>query len=141
MRPNVSTARFAKCLVQPVDADEGQAVGVHEILHPADVELVREELAAFGGVDAVETAVPRRRAGDAHMNFGRSGVAHHLDNLQARRSAHDTVVNEDDAFACNQRAVGVVFEFDAEVANLIAGLDERAADIVRADDAEFERNA
>ena len=41
----------------------------------------------------------------------------------------------------DQRAVGVVLQLDAEVADLVAGLDEGPPDIMRADDAELERDA
>ncbi len=75
------------------------------------------------------------------MYLGRAGVAHHLHDLEAGRAAHDRIVDQHDALARDQRAIGIVLELDAEVADLVARLDERAPDIVRADDAEFERNA
>ena len=50
------------------------------------------------------------------------------------------IVDQDDALAAHQRRVGVVLELDAEMADFLARLDEGAADIVRADDPELERN-
>ena len=43
--------------------------------------------------------------------------------------------------SCNHGAVGIVLELDAERADGLGGLDEGAAHIVIADDAEFEGNA
>src|SRR3546814_3295573 len=64
----------------------------------------------------------------------------HLHDLQAGGAADDRIVDQYDAFAVDQRLVGIVLELDAEVTDLVAGLDEGAPDIVRADDAEFEGN-
>ena len=75
------------------------------------------------------------------MHLARAGVAHHLDDLDAGRAANDRIVDEDDALAVDQRRIGVVLQLDAEVADFLARLDEGPADIVRADDAEFERDA
>ena len=71
----------------------------------------------------------------------RAGIAHHLDDLQAGGAADDRIVDQHDALALDQRAVGIVLQLDAEVADLLARLDEGAPDIVRADDAELERDA
>ena len=96
LRADVGAAGLTQRLVHAVDADKGEAVGVHEILHPADVELVRKEFRPFGRIDAVEAAVLCRRAGDAHMDFGSPGIAHHLDDLEAGRAAHDAVIDQND---------------------------------------------
>src|SRR3546814_5480368 len=58
------------------------------------------------------TTLFRSRAGDAHMHLGRTGIAHHLHDLEARRAAHDRIVDQHDALARDQRAVGVVLQFD-----------------------------
>ena len=81
------------------------------------------------------------RAGDPQMNLRGARVAHHLHDLQARRAADDAVVHQNDALALDQRTVCVVFQFYPKVADLIAGLDERAAHIVRPNDPELERDA
>ncbi len=72
------------------------------------------------------------------MDLGRTGIAHHLDDLHAGCAANDRIVDQDNAFALDQRPVGVVFQLDAEMAHLVARLDEGPSDIMRADDAEFE---
>ena len=45
------------------------------------------------------------------------------------------------ALAADDAGVGRMLELDAELADALLGLDEGAADVVIADDAEFERNA
>ncbi len=51
------------------------------------------------------------------------------------------IVDQHDALALDELAVGVVLALDARVARAVGRLDERAPDIVRADDAELERDA
>ena len=58
------------------------------------------------------------------MDFGRTGIAHHLDNLEAGRATHDRVVDENNALAFDQRAIGVVLQFYAQMPDLIARLNE-----------------
>ncbi len=112
-----------------------------EAVHLGDVHLRGEQLRPLGRVDAVEAGMARRRAGDPHMDLARPGLAHHLHDLQRGRPAHDRIVDQDDALIPDEGAVGIVLELDAEVADLVAGLDEGSADIMRADDAELERDA
>ncbi len=83
----------------------------------------------------------RRRAGDAHVHLRRAGLADHLHDLQRRRAAHDGIVDQHDALAREHVAVGVVLQADAHVADGVGRLDERAPDVVVADDAEIERDA
>ena len=59
LRGVVGALCFAQRAVEAVDGDERQAVGVDEICHLADGHLRREQLGAFGGVDAIEAAVLR----------------------------------------------------------------------------------
>ena len=51
------------------------------------------------------------------------------------------IVDQHDALALDDRAVGVVLHPDAELADRLGRLDEGAPDIMVADDAEFERQA
>ena len=83
----------------------------------------------------------RGRAGDAEVHFRRAGIAHHLDDLHRSRTAHDGVVDEDDPLSLDQAAIGIVLALDAGMTRAVGRLDEGATDIVRADDAELERNA
>ncbi len=66
---------------------------------------------------------------------------HHADDLARGRAADDGVVDEDDALAFEQGADGVELHADAEVADALLGLDEGAADVVVADEAEVEGDA
>ncbi len=100
-----------------------------------------QQLAALRRVDAVVAAVGRRRGGDAHVHLLGAGGAHHLDDLLAGGAADDAVVDQDDALALQHRPVGVVLQLHAEVADLVGRLDEGAADVVVADDAELEGDA
>jgi hypothetical protein len=72
------------------------------------------------------------------MHLPGAGFAHHLDDLGRGRAAHDGIVDQDDPLAFDIGAVGVVLQLDAEMADLIGRLDEGAADIMVADDAELE---
>ena len=71
------------------------------------------------------------------MHFLRAGVAHHLHDLGRGGAAHDRIVDQHDALARDHRAVGRVLEAHAKLADLLGRLDEGAADIVIADDAEL----
>ncbi len=75
------------------------------------------------------------------MHLFRPSRSDHLDDLLAGGAAHDRVIDQDHALALQHRAVGGVFQLHAEVADVVGRLDEGAADIVVADDAEFERDA
>ena len=68
-------------------------------------------------------------------------LEHHLHDLLRGRAAHDAVVDQHDAIAAHGAGVGRVLELDAELADALLGLDEGAADVVVADDAELERDA
>ena len=68
-------------------------------------------------------------------------VAHHLDDLSRGGAAHDPVVDHDHALAFDEGTVDVVLELDAQVADLVARLDEGAPHVVVADDAELEGDA
>ena len=75
------------------------------------------------------------------MNLRGAGLAHHLDDFHRRRAAHDQIVDQHDPLARDDRAIGVVLEPDAEFADRLRRLDERAPDIMIADDSELEGNA
>src|SRR4051812_42088862 len=75
------------------------------------------------------------------MHFAGTGIAHHADDLFRRGAAHQRVVDQDDALAFDRRAVGRMLHAHAEFAHALGRLNEGAADIMVADDAEFERHA
>ncbi len=75
------------------------------------------------------------------MHFPGAGLADHLDDLGRGGAADDRVVDQDHALAVELGARRVVLQLHAEMANVVRGLDEGAADIVVADDAELEGHA
>ena len=75
------------------------------------------------------------------MHLARAGVAHHLHDLHRGRAAHDRIVDQDHPLAGHHGAIGAVLQAHADLAHRLRRLDEGAADIVIADDAELEGNA
>src|SRR3546814_17469147 len=81
--------------------------------------------------------MPGRWAGDPHVDLARNCVTHHLHNLQRRRAAHDAVIDKDDALADDGGTVCIVLQLHAQMAALVARLDDGAANIVGTDDPTF----
>ena len=65
------------------------------------------------------------------MHFGGPGGAHHFDDLDRGRAAHDGVVDQHHTLAFEFAQVGVVLEADAQVPDLRRGLDKRAPECRR----------
>src|SRR5690242_11549153 len=80
-----------------------------------------------------------RGAGDAKMHFAGARIAHHLHDFDRSGPAHDRVIDEDDAFAVHDRAIGAVLQPNPELADALGRLDEGAPDVVIADDAKLVR--
>src|SRR3546814_14311891 len=99
---------------------------------------MRQQLGPFRRVDAVEAAMPGRRAGDAHMHFLGARFAHHLHDLERSRAADDGIIDQDDALALYQGALGVMLQLPPQMAALVARPDAGDADLVREADAEVE---
>ena len=118
-----------------------EAVGLDVALDLLDGLVGRDQLAARGRVDAVVAGVHGRRRGDAHVHLARAGLPQHADDLARGRAAHDRVVDQHDALALDDLAHRVQLDLDAEVADRLLGLDERAPDVVVADEAEPEGDA
>src|SRR6266852_2622499 len=70
-----------------------------------------------------------------------AGLAHQADDFAAGCAAHDRIVHQHDAFAFEQAAHRIQFQLHAEVADCLHRLDERAADVMVADQAEAKRDA
>ena len=70
-----------------------------------------------------------RRGRDAHVHLGGPGLAQHLDQRALRVTAHDRVVDDDEALAFDDLAQGVELEADAQLAQGLRGLDEGAAHV------------
>ena len=100
-----------------------------------------EQLGALRRVDAVEQLCRGRRARDAHMDLGgaRSRIICTILSEVVPRTIESSMSTT--RLPLISGAIGVVLQLHAEIADLVAGLDEGAADIVRADDPELERDA
>jgi hypothetical protein len=123
-------------LEQAIERQVGQRVGFNELADLFDGVVGGDEFALAGRVDAVEAGRNGRRATDAEMDFCCAGAADHADDFAAGGAADDGVVDEDDALAFEQVVNGVELEADAEVADALLGLNEGAAHVVVADEAE-----
>ena len=80
-------------------------------------------------------------AGDAQVDFLGAGGPHHLHDFFRSGAAHDGIVHQHHALAHQQISNRIEFHLHAETADALFGLDEGAAHIVIADQAEFEGNA
>src|SRR5450432_3268232 len=109
-----------------------ERVGAHEAADLVDRVVGGDELLLRGRVDAVAARPDRGRRADAHVHLARAGRSDHVDDLARGRAAHDRVVDHDDALALEDLAHGRELELDAEVTDLLRGLDERAPHVVRA---------
>src|SRR5206468_1281327 len=81
-----------------------------------------------------------RRTTDAHVDFLRTHFANHTNDLTAGRAADDGVVDEHNTFALDEAADRIQFQFYAEVADGLRRLDERAADVMIANETHAEGN-
>jgi hypothetical protein len=96
---------------------------------------------ALGRIDPVIVGMSDRRRRDAEVHLARAGLAHHADDLHRRRATDDRIVDQNDPLAGDDRTIGAVLEPHAQLARRLRRLDEGAADVMVADDAELERHA
>ena len=88
-----------------------------------------DQLVARGHVDAVEAGVLDGRRADAQVHLGGAGLVEHVDELAGGVAAHDRVVDHHQALALDDRADGVELHADAELAQVVVGLDEGAVHV------------
>src|SRR5262245_43590998 len=124
-----------------LEAQVPEAVRPHEPPDVLDGVARRDQLLAPRRVDPVVARPDRRGARDAEVDLLRARAAAHLDDLLARRPPHDRVVDEDDPLPLEDGPRGVELDADAEVADLLARLDEGAADVVVPDEPHVEGDA
>src|SRR5581483_10847749 len=127
--------------VHTFTAEIGERVGLDEAANLLDRIVRGDELRARRRIDAVVAGADRRRRADAHVDFLSAGVAQHANDLSARGAAHDRVVHDDHALAFEHLALRVELDLDAEVTDRLLRLDEGSADVVIADEPEFQREA
>src|SRR5436309_2310624 len=93
---------------------------------------------ARGRVHAVVARRDCWRATDAHVDFLGPDLANHAHDFAAGGAADDGIVHEHDALAFNEAPHGIELELHAEIADRLRRLDERAADVMIANQAHAE---
>src|SRR6185312_14437312 len=87
-------------------------------------------------IHSIETWRDRWRTGDPQMNFGCTRAAYHTYDFFAGCSAHNRVIDQHHALALEQAAHWIQFEPHTKIAHRLLRLDEGAADVVVANQAE-----
>src|SRR5579863_10333814 len=100
-----------------------------------------DQFVAVRSIHAVVAGGNREWATDAHVNFGGARVADQTHDFAAGGAAHDGIVYEHDALALQHSTDGIEFQLHAEIPNGLAGFDERAADVVIANQRHAEGDA
>ena len=92
-------------------------------------------------VDAEVAGVGDGRAGDAHVHLGGAGVAQQLHQRAGGGAADERVVDHHHSLAGQVLGERVELQRDAALAEVLRGLDERAADVAVLDEAVVVRDA
>ncbi len=137
----VTVFGLVKAIQHAFHGEVGEAVDFEEVADFFDGAVVGDELGARGEIDAVEAGMANRGAGDAEVNFLRTGVAEGAHLGAGGGAADDGVFDNDDAFAFNDVGDDVELHGDGAVALELVGHDEGAADEAVGDDAFFELDA
>src|SRR5579864_2484921 len=130
---------FSTGLAQPFKRKIRQRVGANIVADFFQRFVGSDELAFGRRVHAVKARRNSWRTGDANVNFSCAGVAHHTDDLAAGCAANNGIVDQDYALAGEQTANGIQLELDAEVAHTLLRFDERASDVMVADQPKAKR--
>src|SRR5919204_913489 len=102
--------------------------------------LIGDQFFWIGEVDTVVAGEPMRRTTHAHVHFLCAGLAQ-VDHARARgRAADDRVVDDHNAFPGDQFLDQVQFHPHIEIADELARLQKRAADVVVAHKSVCKRN-
>ena len=88
-----------------------------------------DELFIGGDIGTEIAGEEEWRRADAHMNFLRPGFFEHADQVFHRRTAHDRVIDEDNAFSPDSRFQNIKLDTDAIFAFFLGRFDEGSADI------------
>ena len=75
------------------------------------------------------------------MDLFRPRTANHANNLTAGCTSHDGIINQYNALPLQKRLHWIQFQLYAEVAHALAGLDEGAANVAVANQAEAKWNS
>src|SRR5437867_1422572 len=118
---------------QPFVREVAERVGAEVVADLLDRLDRADQLAAAGGVDAVEAGMRHRRRADAEVHLLGAVAAQHAHQLAAGRAAHDRVVHQHDPLAGQDLAHRVELDAHAGIPLALMGLDEGAADVMVAD--------
>src|SRR3954467_4065544 len=133
--------RLAHRAIHAVDRQERQRVRADDLAHFPEIVGRGQQAATVRQVDAVVVGMDDRRRRQPEVDLAGPGVTDHAHDLLRSGAAHQRIVDQDDALAFDRGAVRIVLHAHAEFAHALGRLNEGAADIVIADDAEFERYA
>ena len=117
----------------PVEGEVAQRLDAEVGADLLDRMIGRDQLVARRGIDAVVARSRDRRRGDAEMHFAGAGVADHLHQLFAGGAPHQRVVYDDDLLPLEHFAHRVELDLDLGAADLLRRMNERAPDVVVAD--------
>src|SRR5665213_3446221 len=98
------------------------------------------QVLAVWSVDPVVARTCNGGRADTHVHFGSTSTAYHGNEAASSRSANDGIVYHYYAFAFEDFAHGIVLHLDLGVPASLFRLDERAPDIMVANEGEFVRD-
>ena len=128
-------------LEHPVDREVPQRVDTERRADLLEVVVRRNELLATWRVDAVVARASHGRRAHAHVHFLCASRANERHEAARGGAAHDGVVDHHHTLAFEHLAHRVVLETHLCVARGLRGLDERAANVVIADERELVRQS
>src|ERR1700736_6448874 len=130
--------RFPNRPVDTVKRNKRQTVNPNELRHFVNSVFVGKQFLTLGRVNAIEARMRCRGACYPHVDLFRGRRAQHLNDLYRRRTAHNRVIYQNDAFSRDQATIGVVFHFHANLAHSVGRLNECASDVVTENDPQVE---
>ena len=134
-------ARLAGGVDHAVFGNVGQRVGADGLGDLLDGGAVGDQFRPGGEVDAVEAGPLDRRGGNLDVDACGAGLAEHPHDGALGVAADDRVIHHHDTLAADHGFEGVELEPDAELAQRLRGLDERAAHVGVLDEAVREGDA
>ena len=96
---------------------------------------VSDQIVVLSHIHTHETGVADGRAGDAQVNFTRSGVAQHLQQRARRIAAHNAVIDHHQAAVTHIFFDHVEFQRHTLLAQRVGRLDKSAPNIAVLDEA------
>src|SRR5713226_164452 len=97
----------ARGLEHPFEGEIAEGIGAQVALDLVRFVAGADQLFPRGRVDSVVARPLDGRRGDAYVHLAGPSRADHLDDLAARRAAHDGVVHDDNALALQDLSIRV----------------------------------